>query len=521
MGSPRAAPRLRLLPLLALLGLAAPRARAWDSGDLELFDLVEEVPRNFYDFLGVQQDASSADIRKAYRKLSLVLHPDKNKDENAETQFRQLVAIYEVLKDEERRQRYDDILINGLPDWRQPVFYYRRVRKMSNAELALLLFIILTVGHYAVVWSIYLEKQLDELLSRKKREKKKKTGGRGTDEAKLAAVDKNERVLDKPQWHDLLPCKLGIWFCLTVKALPQLFQRRRSLKPRNQNQNSLYTQFWNQVHIYHHMIMELQSKRLRNRWMIGWEAETEHTKKKAPEWTEEDLSQLTRSMVKFPGGTPGRWEKIAHELGRSVADVTMKAKQLKDSVAYTPGTIRLSELKTLAQNSKNVKVNVNLPDHIITQREREEEEEEEEAMVSYSHIPEQMDVQTDQKETTASETRHRKRKVVKAPEMTVPATKEVPEEKGRGRRQKDFGNTEQAEESDDESRRREKSRAPEELWTQNQQKLLELALQQYPKGTSERWDKIAKCVPGKNKEECIARYKLLVELVQKKKMAKS
>ncbi|NXP71800.1 DNJC1 protein, partial [Ramphastos sulfuratus] len=187
------------------------------------------------------QDASSADIRKAYRKLSLTLHPDKNKDENAETQFRQLVAIYEVLKDEERRQRYDDILINGLPDWRQPVFYYRRVRKMSNAELALLLFIILTVGHYAVVWSIYLEKQLDELLSRKKREKKKKTGSRSTDEAKLGALDKNEsnnenctilfdcRVLDKPQWHDLLPCKLGIWFCLTVKALPQLFQDARQL----------------------------------------------------------------------------------------------------------------------------------------------------------------------------------------------------------------------------------------------------------------------------------------------------
>lgn len=50
--------------------------------------------------------------------------------------------------------------MNGLPDWRQPVFYYRRVRKMSNAELAFLLFLILTVGHYAVIWSIYLEKQL-------------------------------------------------------------------------------------------------------------------------------------------------------------------------------------------------------------------------------------------------------------------------------------------------------------------------------------------------------------------------
>lgn len=219
-------------------------------------------------------------------------------------------------------------------------------------------------------------------------------------------------------------------------------------------------------------------------------------------------------MVKFPGGTPGRWEKIAHELGRSVADVTLKAKQVKDSVAYTPGIIRLSELKTLAHNSKNFKVNMNLPDHIITQREREEEAEEE---GNYSLTPEQMDVQTDPKEATASETRHRRRKIVKTPEMALLAA----EEKGRGRRQKDFDNTEQEEESDDESRRREKSRAPEEPWTQNQQKLLEMALQQYPKGTSDRWDKIAKCVPGKSKEECIARYKLLVELVQKKKMAKS
>nr|XP_013804676.1 PREDICTED: dnaJ homolog subfamily C member 1 [Apteryx mantelli mantelli] len=521
-------------------------------------------------------DASSADIRKAYRKLSLILHPDKNKDVNAEIQFRQLVAIYEILKDEERRQRYDDILINGLPDWRQPVFYYRRVRKMSNAELALLLFIILTVGHYAVVWSIYLEKQLDELLSRKKREKKKKTGGRSTDEAKFATLDKNERVPDKPQWHDLLPCKLGIWFCLTVKALPQLFQDARQLyieyketkmkakedalakaeletlqkekKPKAKKPKSefpVYTALESNAYVpsYDHgasieeieeqmddwlgsrnrtqkkklllMMMILDVKAITNEHCLEMRMTTSNGE--APEWTEEDLSQLTRSMVKFPGGTPGRWEKIAHELGRSVADVTMKAKQLKDSVTYTPGIIRLSELKSLAQNSKNVKVNMNLPDHIITQREREEEEEEEEG--NDDHIPEQMGVQTDHVET--SETRHRKRKIIKGPEMILAAVKEVSEEKGRGRRQRDFDNTEQEEDSDDESRRKEKSRASEELWTQNQQKLLEMALQQYPKGTSDRWDKIAKCVPGKSKEECIARYKLLVELVQKKKMAKT
>ncbi|CAG14897.1 unnamed protein product, partial [Tetraodon nigroviridis] len=93
-----------------------------------------------------RQDAPAAEVKKAYRRLSLLLHPDRNKEEDAESRFRQLVAIYEVLKDEERRRRYDDILVHGLPDWRQPVFYYRRVRKMSNGELAFLLFLILHRG---------------------------------------------------------------------------------------------------------------------------------------------------------------------------------------------------------------------------------------------------------------------------------------------------------------------------------------------------------------------------------------
>ncbi|XP_048367351.1 dnaJ homolog subfamily C member 1 isoform X2 [Sphaerodactylus townsendi] len=518
MACSRRASGLRWPPWLWFL-LLGQAALAWDSGDLELFDLVEEVPQNFYAFLGVEQDASSADIRKAYRKLSLILHPDKNKDENAETQFRQLVAIYEVLKDEEQRHKYDDILINGLPDWRQPVFYYRRVRKMSNAELALLLFIILTVGHYGVVWSIYLEKQLDELLSRKKRERKKKAGGKNVDEVKLGG-NKNERLLDKPQWRDLLPCKLGIWFCLTVKALPQLFQEARNLyieyketkmkkkeeaqeraeletllkekKPKVKKPKPefpVYTAAETKEYLpsYDHVTSIEEIEEQMDDWL---EDRNKSLKKKAPQWTEENLSQLTRSMVKFPGGTPGRWEKIAHELGRSVADVTVKAKQIKDSVTCAP-------------------------DHIITQR---EEEEEEAAKCSYD--PEDM-ATMHQQQTALSETRHRKRKVTARTDPSLPGVKETVEDKCRGRRQKDFDAAEQEECSDDESRKRERCHSSEDLWTQNQQKLLELALQQYPKGTAERWDKIAKFVPGKSKEECMARYKLLVELIQKKKMAKS
>lgn len=489
-----------LWPLLLFLLVAVRPVRAWESGDLELFDLVEEVQLNFYEFLGVQQDASSADIRKAYRKLSLTLHPDKNKDENAETQFRQLVAIYEVLKDDERRQRYDDILINGLPDWRQPVFYYRRVRKMSNAELALLLFIILTVGHYAVVWSIYLEKQLDELLSRKKREKKRKTGSKSVDAAKPGASERNERLLIKPQWHDLLPCKLGIWFCLTLKALPHLIQdagqfyakyketklkekedalarveletlhkQKKAKVKKPKPEFPVYTPLENTyIQSYDHgtSIEEIEEQ------MDDWLENRNRTQKKqAPEWTEEDLSQLTRSMVKFPGGTPGRWEKIAHELGRSVTDVTTKAKELKDSVTSSPGMTRLSELKSNVQNSRPLKIATALPDDIITQREDsagaiEEEEEEQET------------AEGDQ-ETVTSEARPRRRKSAKVAEVV---TRVEPEEKLRGKRQKDFDISEQNDSSDEERPRKERSRAAEDAWTQSQQKLLELALQQYPKG---------------------------------------
>ncbi|XP_056149248.1 dnaJ homolog subfamily C member 1 isoform X2 [Lampris incognitus] len=353
-------------------------AAAWDS-DLELFDLVEEIPQTFYEFLSVGQDASSAEIKKAYRRLSLILHPDKNKDDNAEIQFRQLVAIYEVLKDEERRQRYNDILINGLPDWRQPVFYYRRVRKMSNAELAFLLFLILTVGHYAVIWSIYLEKQLDELLTKKKKEKKKKLNSKPTEELRCAVQERSDRAQDKPHWQDILPLKLSIWIYLSIKALPHTIQdvkqyyedyklmkmkqreeaeamaeqeaAHREKKPKVKKPKVEFPVFEPSMadgiyQTYHESasIEEIEEQ------MDDWLENRKSSKKKVLEWTDDDLSLLSRSMVKFPGGTPGRWEKIAHDLGRSVADVTAKVKQVKDNVSSTSGCLTTSGKGTAAGN---------------------------------------------------------------------------------------------------------------------------------------------------------------------------
>lgn len=62
--------------------------------------------------------------------------------------------------------------------------------------------------------------------------------------------------------------------------------------------------------------------------------------------------------------------------------------------------------------------------------------------------------------------------------------------------------------------------ATESVWSQEQQKLLETAIVKYPKNAAgDRWQKIANNIPGKTKEECLARYKYLVEIVKAQKAA--
>lgn len=63
--------------------------------------------KDYYEILGVSRDASQSDIKKAYRKLALKWHPDKNDSENAEERFKEINEAYEVLSDEEKRAKYD------------------------------------------------------------------------------------------------------------------------------------------------------------------------------------------------------------------------------------------------------------------------------------------------------------------------------------------------------------------------------------------------------------------------------
>ncbi|AQQ09570.1 Heat shock protein J [Sedimentisphaera cyanobacteriorum] len=71
--------------------------------------------RDYYEILGVSKDASADEIKKAYRKLAVKYHPDKNKgDKEAEEKFKECAEAYEVLSNPEKRKKYDQFGHEGL-----------------------------------------------------------------------------------------------------------------------------------------------------------------------------------------------------------------------------------------------------------------------------------------------------------------------------------------------------------------------------------------------------------------------
>jgi molecular chaperone DnaJ len=71
--------------------------------------------RDYYEILGVDRKASGSDVKRAYRKLALKYHPDKNPDDSkAEEKFKEAAEAYEVLQDDQKRAQYDRFGHDGL-----------------------------------------------------------------------------------------------------------------------------------------------------------------------------------------------------------------------------------------------------------------------------------------------------------------------------------------------------------------------------------------------------------------------
>lgn len=421
---------------IILLAYCLSTICCWDTEDLEIFDLVEEVDSNFYSVLGVAQDANATEIRKAYRRLSLLIHPDKNDAPDAEIKFRQLVAVYDVLRDSNKRTRYDQVLENGLPDWRHAVYYYRRVRKMGLAEMSLILFVIVTIGQYLVAWAAYFEKKYtaEQLLEArlKKLQKKQKKGKYDGP----ALPDSIVIELPSPRVWDTLPFQLPrmLWFVLTLcPRSVRLFKEYIAQKKWRKEEDNVETDEEEEE------VVEAENiprgpRRRKTKFSLPEMTEVSDTpvitQSIKPEesveyeeiisgglWTDDDLAELARQVKRFPPGTPNRWERVAAAMHRPTSEVTHMAKKIKED-GYKP------------------------PQQGLIVEE----------------LPKKVKTRAEERTSVTSE------------------------------------------------------------WSQLQQKALENALIRYPKsGTLDRWEKISKSVPGKTKEECMSRYKQLVELVKKKK----
>ena len=68
------------------------------------------MKEDYYDILGISKSASAAEIKKAYRKMAIKYHPDKNPDDKeAEEKFKKSAEAYEVLSNPDKRARYDQM----------------------------------------------------------------------------------------------------------------------------------------------------------------------------------------------------------------------------------------------------------------------------------------------------------------------------------------------------------------------------------------------------------------------------
>ena len=89
-----------ILAILVLITMAK-------AGEENVVDFLDEEVPDFYKELGIARTATTKEIKKAFRKLAVSFHPDKNKEEGAEERFKALNEANEVLANEDLRKLYD------------------------------------------------------------------------------------------------------------------------------------------------------------------------------------------------------------------------------------------------------------------------------------------------------------------------------------------------------------------------------------------------------------------------------
>jgi len=177
-----AAPLLSLL--LFLLLLPASNSIYCDEDDC-------------YDLLGLKQDANASEIKKAYYKLSLKHHPDKNPDPESRKVFVKIANAYEILKDESTREKYDYAIAHPEEIFYNTAQYYRAYYGHKTDPRAVLIGLLLIVSAFQYInqrtrynQAIESVKQTPAYRNRLKALEFERTGG-------IASKKKGHKLMDK------------------------------------------------------------------------------------------------------------------------------------------------------------------------------------------------------------------------------------------------------------------------------------------------------------------------------------
>ncbi|OQR79799.1 dnaJsubfamily C member 1-like [Tropilaelaps mercedesae] len=315
--------------------------------DLDLFDVVEDVKQNFYEFLEIPENATTSDIRKAYRKLSLQYHPDRNSDPEAPETFRKIAAVMEVLKDEKKRMKYHEVLQYGIPDWARSMYYryYRKARKMGPAEMGVMMAIIVTVAQTLWMWTSYWEKKFtiesnfSEAIKRKKQRSTNAKKNRAAEEEINQIRQELMSRISAPTFKDIWFVRLPYGMFCTVMALPACVRELLAKREVSAADNDQYEEPVRPKRA------PRQRKPVKAAKLVDRTAPVvtnlpdsfiqEDVSKQLNEgnWNEDELANLIRLLKKYPIGSINRWEKIAETLNRSQQDVLGKVKSMRATKA--------------------------------------------------------------------------------------------------------------------------------------------------------------------------------------------
>ena len=183
-----------------------------------------------YDVLGLERPVTDKDVKKMYRKLSKLYHPDRNPDKDAHAMFLKIVVAYEVLGDTEARENYDYYLDHPEERWRNKYNYYRfKYAPKTDPRLVISGFVIVvTVIQYFSARQRYSHAmyclRFDKRVLKKAQELarssmvKKASNKRSSSSSKRPTKDQIDRAIDqilensveinggfgKPSWRNTL-----------------------------------------------------------------------------------------------------------------------------------------------------------------------------------------------------------------------------------------------------------------------------------------------------------------------------